>query len=40
LLVLETALGRWVSKSRRTGEVENIDFGTDEPIAFGKGGAR
>jgi hypothetical protein len=40
LLVLETALGRWVSRSRRTGEVENIDFGTDEPIAFGKGGAR
>ena len=39
-LVLETALGRWVSKSRRAGEVENIDFGTDEPIAFGKGGAR
>lgn len=40
LLVLETALGRWVSKSRRAGEVENIDFGTDEPIAFGKGGRR
>jgi hypothetical protein len=39
-LVLETALGRWVSKSRRAGEVENIDFGADEPIAFGKGGGR
>ena len=40
LLVLETALGRWVSKSRRAGEVENIDFGTDEPVTFGKGGGR
>ena len=39
-LVLETALGRWVSRSRRAGEVENIEFGADEPLAFGKGGGR
>jgi hypothetical protein len=27
LLVLETALARWVSRSRRAGEAQSIDFG-------------
>jgi len=40
LLVLETMLARWVSRSRRAGEAQSIDFGDAAPVDFGKGGAR
>jgi hypothetical protein len=40
LLVLESLLARWVSKSRRAGEELEIDFGDQGPIPFGKGGPR
>jgi hypothetical protein len=38
LLVLETMLARWVSRSRRAGEAESIDFGSAAPVNFGRGG--
>ena len=40
LLVLESMLGRWVSKSRRAGEELEIEFGDQGPVSFGKGGGR
>jgi hypothetical protein len=40
LLVLESLLGRWVSKSRRAGEELEIEFGDQGPVSFGKGGGR
>jgi len=40
LLILESLLGRWVSKSRRAGEELEIEFGDQGPIPFGKGGPR
>ena len=40
LLLLETALARWVSRSRRSGDELRIDFGDDGPLPSGKGGWR
>jgi hypothetical protein len=40
LLILETALARWVSRSRRVGDQVRVEFGDTGPVAFGKGGWR
>jgi hypothetical protein len=40
LLVLETALARWVSRSRRIGEELRVAFADDSPLPTGKGGWR
>lgn len=40
LLVLETALARWVSRSRKIGDDLRVDFAGEAPVAFGKGGRR
>jgi hypothetical protein len=40
LLMLETALARWVSRSRRAGDDLRVEFGDSSPIAMEKGGWR
>lgn len=40
LLVLETALARWVSRSRRAAEAEPIHFGDATTVPLGKGAPR
>jgi hypothetical protein len=40
LLLLETALARWVSRSRRAGDALRIEFGDITPGALEKGGWR
>jgi len=40
LLLLETALARWVSRSRRAGDDLRVEFGDSSPIAMEKGGWR
>jgi hypothetical protein len=40
LLLLETALARWVSRSRRTGDDLRVEFGDEGPLPAGKGGWR
>ena len=40
LLLLETALARWVSRSRRAGDDLRVEFGDAGPIAMEKGGWR
>ena len=40
LLVLETALARWVSRSRRAGDEVRIEFGESAPGPLEKGGFR
>lgn len=40
LLLLETALARWVSRSRRAGDDLRVDFGDAGPHALEKGGWR
>lgn len=40
LLLLETALARWVSRSRRAGDDLRVEFGDATPIAMEKGGWR
>jgi hypothetical protein len=37
LLLLETALARWVSRSRRAGDDLRVEFGEPEPLPNGKG---
>jgi len=40
LLLLETALARWVSRSRRAGDAVSIEFGDTSPVPIEKGGWR
>jgi hypothetical protein len=40
LLLLETALARWVSRSRRAGDDLRVEFGDSTPLAMEKGGWR
>lgn len=40
LLLLETALARWVSRSRRAGDDLRVEFGDATPVAMEKGGWR
>jgi hypothetical protein len=40
LLLLETALARWISRSRRAGDDLRVDFGDAAPLAMEKGGWR
>jgi hypothetical protein len=40
LLMLETALARWVSRSRRAGDEVRVDFGDNDPSILEKGGWR
>lgn len=40
LLLLETALARWVSRSRRAGDDLRVEFGDATPLAMEKGGWR
>lgn len=40
LLLLETALARWVSRSRRAGDDLRVEFGDPSPVAMEKGGWR
>jgi hypothetical protein len=40
LLLLETALARWVSRSRRAGDDLRVEFGDSSPITMEKGGWR
>lgn len=40
LLVLETALARWISRSRRAGEDLRVEFGDASPVMLEKGGWR
>ena len=40
LLMLETALARWVSRSRRAGDEVRVDFGDNDPSLLEKGGWR
>lgn len=40
LLMLETALARWVSRSRRAGDEVRVEFGDSDPSILEKGGWR
>lgn len=40
LLILETALARWVSRSRRAGDMVRVDFGDNDASILEKGGWR